>query len=233
MPEPEKKTDQQVIAQLPQEFQDSLANLPNNIQAAVVKGINQAALANRQVESDDDDDDLDFEARSEEDLEKMSRGQLSAYITQMVAHEMKGLLKPLAADVKKAQNLGLRTSIEAQVAKARQDHKDFDQFREEMQAVAKQHPDLTVEQLYTLARSNNPTKVAELEAADKAKAEELEKVEKEKEAATQPTFGGLFPTSGMQTREPDNQKMSAKDAAVKAFDQVFESIPAEYLQAND
>lgn len=136
----------------------------------------------------------------EEDIDVLDNKGLVKHIEKRVKKVVEPALKR-ADDAEGAVHL---RDLKEQVEKMASDHKDFWDWKEEMGALVKEHPDLSPRRLYSIARAENPKKAAEM---DKKYAEK-------KEESDVP-FGGLTPTSG---RQRNAKRMNAADAAEAAWE---------------
>lgn len=101
---------------------------------------------------------------------------------------------------------------------------DFDDWADEMQALAKENPGLNLKQLYTLARSENETKAKELDA----KYAKTKDGEKAKEDHTLTLFGGYRPTIGKTDGDQSGkkaEKLTAEEAGAKAWEETVSRFP--------
>lgn len=92
--------------------------------------------------------------------------------------------------------------------------KDFFDWKDEMSALAKENPSLTPKQLYSLVRTDNPDKAAELDEKYRDKSDD----DKGKK------FLGLMPTSGA-TMDADDEKLTAKEAGERAWEDIVDEFP--------
>lgn len=157
-------------------------------------------------------------------LEDMSNGQLVSHIVKTLSDK---LLPAINEKFDILDQRATKSDLRTQVTKAEGDHRDFWEWQEEMTSLAKLHPDLTINRLYTLAKSENPDKASELEK--KADSEKKADVKKEEDAAP---FGGLLPTSGITVPEGESSK-DIKEASNSAWDKVMADVPMAMLQGDN
>lgn len=166
----------------------------------------EAEPPTKPIESKSKDDD---KSESNKSLEEMSRNEFADFIISKVTEG----LKPLQEGVQNALRTSKAVGAQAEIERITKDDPDFWKFTDEMKDIQKKYPNASVDELYALARHQNPEKVKELEASKKEEEEEKEKG-KEKE---EPAFGGFMPTSG---KVSEDDSMSAHDAASKAFEEL-------------
>ena len=211
------------------ELNAGLEGLPTKIQEAVQEAV-VSALHTIKDESDqsqkqqavkDKDDDID--------VETMSNEELVNHITKTVVGSVSELLKPINQRVSGVQTVIEEDRIRSEAIAIAKEDPLFMEMRNEMADVAKVHPELSVRDIYTLAKVNNPDKFAKVEKAFKEKEDKDEEESGEKPAA----FGGFLPSSGVKSSGKDAGKMSSKDAANAAFDEVFKDIPAHIISGEN
>lgn len=142
------------------------------------------------------------------DLETLDRSEYADYILERVTEALTPLKEAVETALKESKTVGARVEIEDL---AREDP-DFWQFEQEMRTLGKEHPSLSVDELYALAKHSNPQKVQQLSELKQKEKEEADKKKAEEEA---PRFLGFMPTSG-EVKESD--KMTGKESAEKAFE---------------
>ena len=209
---------------------EGLKGLPNKIQEAVqeavvtalntVKDESNVEAQKRARDAADKDDDTD--------VETMSNKELSDHILKQVTKAVGQLVKPLSERITGVQSGTEEDRIRAEAIAIAKEDPLFTQMGEEMAEVAKRHPDLSVRDIYSLAKINNPDKVNKLEEALKDEEEKKKSDAGEAPAA----FGGFLPTSGVKSSIEGVGKMNAKEAANKAFDEVMKDIPAHILSGD-
>lgn len=209
---------------------EAIAGLPEGIQDSVSKGV-QAAMAkaakevaDRKALEDQDDDDDDDDTAGDDDLEKMDRGQFANFIVGRLKKEVGKDFKELTRSNQETRLDAAKDKLQRQLAKLKDDHPDFLEYKDDIARIAETHPDLSPEDLYTLAKAKNPAKREELE---KKSAEEKKKKEAEEHKEQRARFAGFTPTSGSSGDKTG--KMSQKDAAGSAWDETMASLPKELI----
>lgn len=140
------------------------------------------------------------------DLEAMSRPELVTHIvgviSQVVQQQLKASLDPLHEQVQHVQTVVATGDVQRDVARMRDAHKDFNDWKDEMVALSKVHPTLNIPDLYGLARVNNP-----------AKAGELDKKYTPPAPPPPPRWGGLIPAmSGNGAKPPLTHAQAGSEA---------------------
>jgi len=198
-----------------EKLSSTLEGLPGLIQNAVMSGISQVVEQTNKGNQADDDDDDDNVSLSEKDLDGMSRSELVSHIVSSVDKKLKGPLKAIIDKMDDTSISSQKATVKGAIKEAQDKHDDFNEFVPEMKELGGKYPHLEIEDLYLLAKGNNPEKTKEL--SDK-------KSEADKENK-QPAFGGLMATSGTKTTKTD--KMNKNEAANSAWDDVMSEVPEE------
>ena len=151
------------------------------------------------------------------DLESLSRAQLVDHIVgtigEAVRQQISEALSPVTEQLTGLQQNVAERTVTQEIAALRSAHKDFNDWKEEMVGLAKQHPTLGIGQLYQLARAGSPAKAGEL---DKRYAP----------PAVKPPvrFGGLLP-NGAIPAAGDTKPVSAREAGEAAYREVAQRHP--------
>ena len=206
---------------------ESLKGLPTQIQeavnTAVVSAINSAQQEANNVRKEQQDNVEDNDGTI--DMETMSNKELGDHILKQVGKVVGELVKPLNEKISGVQSTTEEDRIRAEAIIVSKEEPMFMHMGKEMGDIAKRHPDLSVRDIFNLAKINNPEKVEELEK--ELKGDEDKKKEEEGEPSI--AFGGLLPTSGVKSSDKGVGKMNPMDAANKAFDDVMKDVPAHIL----
>lgn len=207
-------------------FEDFIKKMPEGIQEAVSKGVrdvireaneehkqNQEASRRAQEEAESEKDDND----EEPDWDNLGNKELAEAITGRIGKQLAKSLKPIMEQMNETRT----DTVQQRVAKEFQDlqteFKDVSDWKDEMKAVAKDNPGLSVRNVYMLAKSLNGEKVQALKEA-KEKQELEQDPDKDK-----PIFGGLTPTSSVSV--PEDTKMDMKEASDKAWEEAMGNLP--------
>jgi len=195
---------------------DVMAGLPDLIAKGLEGGFKTIVADNKKANKEANDD---VDRNKDVDLEKMDRKELIEHSTSNILKEVKSqfdtITKDLKEEISATSKIVQTNSLTDQLAKARSKFSDLDEYQDEIGDQAKLHPGLSVENLYHLAKANNPDKVGELNEIMK---KEKEKEEKEKA----PKFGGLTPTSSLE--KSDSGKMDKKEAGEDAWEKTMGGV---------
>jgi len=93
------------------------------------------------------------------DLDELTNEEFAKHMTKKLAHvvdtALDAKLKPVMNKVNDALSFaeeGRKTTVKTQIDKAKKKYDDFDDFQEQMVALNGQNPELTVEELYLVAK---------------------------------------------------------------------------------
>lgn len=199
------------------------AEMPKQIAIGVAQAVKAAMPAAKEPDPDPDpgpqvDDD---------DLEKMSRAQFMAHITEGVVNAVKkDISGPLGKQVEDAKQDTERERLVREINQAKSDHTDFMDWGQEVKDLVQKNPNLSIEQAYRLARSldgEKSQKIDEVTKADLEKKQEEEKKqaadqgEENQDEAVLSLFPGSAPSSTDSKREPAKDN---KEAAERAWEDV-------------
>jgi len=172
-----------------------------------------------QQSMDNNSDDEDEQEDIGNDLEVLSRAEFAQHITNVLSKQFKSQIEEIAKQINEirtgVQEVDTKTTIKEFAAQ----HKDFWDWQDELRAIVKETPGISIERAYKLARAENPKKARELD----------EKYNPSEVGKKRQAFGGLTPTSG---RTAKSTKMSAKDAAEAAWEQTMADLEAALSNEN-
>lgn len=157
------------------------------------------------------------------DLDDLSRGELAQMITQNVLDAIEGnYFKPMKEEIEGVRQETRKTAVDKALESARAKYDDFGAWEEEMIAIAKSTPGVSVERAYALARFENPDKAAEVD-------KKFGPTEKESPAPMKKFFA-LSPSDGSSAGstsedDKDDGKSDIYRAAEKNLESVLESLP--------
>lgn len=177
--------------------------------------VNTAPTAHNEPEGDDDGEDVDVNSLDNQGFQKFLMKEIGGLLDERLGQ----FGQKLDGTVTEFRNGKLREEY----AKIKEDHPDFDDWGDEMKALAKENPGLSLMRLYTLARSENDAKAKELDVKYAKKADG----EKAKEDQTLTLFGGFRPSIG---KTPDGEsrkaeKLTPEAAGQKAWDETVARFP--------
>lgn len=177
-------------------------------------------------DDDDDDDDAVLDLSDPNKIENMTNVQLLSAVQKIVQEGLKGVDKSLAT----AKNEREMNELKAEISKRQREDPLFNHLTPEIAKELKRNPALAgnLDDLYLIAREKNKEKVAEFQKAqEEANKDKVDK-KGEKDEKPKDSFGGLSPTSLLDADE-EPEKMDTKTAAIKAFDEVFDGVPADLI----
>ncbi len=155
----------------------------------------------------------------EAELEGMSRAQFANYMADLVLKAVnKQVVGPLTQQIQSIKSSTSMDRLQGAVAELKAKNPDFMEWKDEMIALAKEHPGLPPDKLYKLARAEDPEKVGKLEAKYKPKGEAKGPIKFK-------GFGGLTPSqSGTGSR---GSKMNGAEAATAAWAETVAALGGE------
>ncbi len=206
-------------------FTTMQGEMPKQIAAAVAQAV-KAAMPKPTIEPEPEPEPNLVGA---EDLEKMSRSDFMAHITETIVTAIKkDVSDPLNKDIEDAKTSTERERLVREINTAKSDHSDFMNWGPEVRDLVQRNPNLSIEQAYQLARSQDGEKSItidkELEEGLKKKAEEDAKAKEladRSEEMKEPAVMSLFPTSAPSSTGEDRDPVkSNKEAADRAWEDV-------------
>ena len=219
-------------------LEDLISALPEKMQASIRDGMKDAikeesekralAAARAKEAEDDDDDDDDLEDLDKIDLDELSNKELVGHLNQRFERSLTKALKPLFKKIDDQKAESETEKFRESVKQMKKDHKDFSEWGDELRAIYKENPTMSIDRAYKLARAENPDKAKEL---DEKFAKE-DKEDDEENKSTQKLFGGLLPTSGTSDAK-EERRLKPKDAADKAWDQTMQGLDEALIGALD
>jgi len=124
-------------------------------------------------------------------------------------------VKPLGEKVDQTEESVVRDKIKEEFDAARRAHKDFDEWKPELEAKFKRNMYLTPEEAYTLVRAENPEKAKQLDA---------KYTTKESDEDTSGFYGGMAPLhKKVEKLRKKNKNMSEDEAGELAWETIFGS----------
>lgn len=176
----------------------------------------ETAGTSKGKEKDEDD-------RSDDDVDSMSQKELAGFLIKQVGKLVDDKFKGINDNLESTRKEFRTTTLNQTVKEFAKDHKDFNEWGEEMTELAKENPTLTIPRLYALARTENPDKTKKLDDkyTDKTEKKPLDDGELK-------LFGGYKP-SGKTTQEgegADKTKKTLDEALESAWSDALEQFPA-------
>lgn len=199
-------------------FEENVKTLAQGI-AELNNLAKQRAQAAQQPPQQQEPEEEDEPEPSPTDLETMDRAEYARYITGQVIKELKTVLKPVEQKVNQVDQTVVAQRLATEVTELSARHKDFYEWQDEMLAIQRENPTLSVSRLYALAKAENPAKATELAKKYSADGGDASDGSKQQEKKTlKVSFGGFAPNgSGAASA---NRKMAPREAAIAAWDQV-------------
>jgi len=153
------------------------------------------------------------------DFDAMTPRELAEHVTRnlhgSLRDEINKAMEPIVAAVNSLQTNVSAKSVNEDIMALKSKAKDFDDWKGDMAALAKEHQTLSIPQLYALAKGLNPEKVAALDKKYNPP------------APPKPKWGGLTPFGGSTGADGDGkaEKLSGREATMAALDEVTERHP--------
>jgi hypothetical protein len=167
--------------------------------------------------------------KEEVDLESLSNKELVKHLLSEVNEAVAKNIEPFTKKLLSLEERTDRGALKSDLEKTLERNPDTLEYRDEISALMKDMPDLTVERALVLARAEAPDKTKAI--SDRRAAEE--KVVADKRAAEiEEEFGGLLPTSGRSVTSGD-KKMSTEQAENEAWDKVFGGTPWDRILSSN
>jgi len=153
------------------------------------------------------------------DLEMLSRKDYMDVILNTMMKRLERVVddkvKPLGEKVDQTEESVVRDKIKEEFDAARRAHKDFDEWKPELEAKFKRNMYLTPEEAYTLVRAENPEKAKQLDA---------KYTTKESDEDTSGFYGGMAPLhKKVEKLRKKNKNMSEDEAGELAWETIFGS----------
>lgn len=170
--------------------------------------------AEREPPAEEEEEKAEEPESDDVDLEQLDRKQFAEVIGSRLYKKIESALnkklKELEDRISSVYSAVESRKVEEQVAKLSSENPDFWEWADEMKAILKENPTLSVARAFALAKSENKEKAARLAA----------KYNKEQRKGNVTTLS-LFPTG---PREGRTGKMSQKEAIETAFQKVFSEV---------
>ncbi len=147
-----------------------------------------------------------------DDLETLPRADFAKYIVDLIDKRVTPKIQELDEKLKTVETGVQAVDTKTAIKEFAEKHPDFWEWKDELQAIMKEVPGITVERAYRLVRAENPAKAKQLD-------ERLSEASGKKRQA----FGGLTPTSGRAAKQT---KLSPSEAAEAAWEQTMADLEA-------
>lgn len=140
-----------------------LANMVKSQRQDILEEIDRRLESTqRQAPKQDEPDPLD--PNNLPDLESMDRRQLVQFIADAVSKRTEKMLQGVHSEVREVDNKTQKRMVEEEIEKAASQNQDFYEWTDEMRNIHRRYPNMTVTEAYKLARANDPTKAARMDA---------------------------------------------------------------------
>jgi len=219
MPKENKEAD---VNEAMKEF---LSKIPSELHAAVKAGVRESIQevdekrARARAEEEDDDD---FEEDEDEpDYDEMNNRDLVNHMTKTVTKLFAKAVKPLSEQIESTRRESASDKMSREILEVRAENPDLPEWKAELQETLTKYPSMNIAQAYKFVKANNPEKANEIQS-------KMDTEKAEKNPVKRSAFGGLTPTSSLETLDDDTD-LSPKEAADKAWDSVMGEIPTEFF----
>lgn len=191
------------------------------------------ASANRQTQPDGNstqvtpreaevEDEVEVDPLDDENLEILPRRDFARRMMESFQQIAERTMKPLVDEVHDTRQAISTEQYTREAVAFAERTPDFSEWKDEMMAIAKENPNLSIARIYALAKAENPQKAQEIDTklSDARKKDEEKRAQ---EAAKKKKPLALAP-SGPASGTPRNQKMSPKEAAEAAWEETIEKF---------
>lgn len=187
-------------------------------QAQLIGNIGKPATKGKGKKEDDLEDDDDGDG---DDLDGLTPKQLNTFLMKNVGKLLDEKLGAMKTNMDGVVSKMTAKELQAEYNTLSGKYKDFKDWGEEMQTLAKAHPTLGLKDLYKLAREENEEKVKELTA------KYVDKDGKKEPDESLTLFGGYRPSSKTSAGDDkEEKKMTVEQAADVAWDEMVGKFPA-------
>lgn len=152
------------------------------------------------------------EELSERDLESMSRSDFARHLLGKFNKLVDAKITPVKETFETDSVERRRSEAKRELDEVTSKHPDFWDFKDEIVDATKRFPEMSIEEAYQFARTQNPEKAKEVDE----RAATIEQERKEETESKKERFTGIMPTSGVAHA---SKEMSAKDAAEAAWEE--------------
>lgn len=180
-----------------------------SIQSSQEALLEQLKTSNKPPDNQDD-------GPGDDDINSMSQAELVAFMAKQMQKAISSAVSPLREDVDSTKDEFTKNQLKTELNKFADEHPGVYDFIDELKVLFNETPGLSISRAYAIVRDENPEKASEI---DKKYSGD------DKEEATRPKFGGLTPTSGLTLGGESEEKLTPKEAAEKAWNDVFADFP--------
>ncbi len=151
------------------------------------------------------------------DLETMDRKQFAAHLLGQLKGTVESALQPLSERFGQLDEKIDGHTLGVTIKEFTKDHPDFFEWKDEIRTLVKENPTLKPARLYTIARAENSEKAKRLDEKYGLNKASQDKGSEEK-------ILSLFPRTGSSATKSGAGKMSPKQAAAAAWDEVMSKL---------
>ena len=169
------------------------------------------------------DDDTDDDSDDDVDVNSLDNSGFQKFLMKEIGGLLDEKLGAVSKNIEGVSNAFHSDKIRKEYGELKEDNPDFDDWQDEMRALAKDFPALGLKRLYTLARSENDVKAKELDA----KYAKQKNGDGTKDDKTLTLFGGFRPTIG-KTGGGDSGKKEEKLTPAEAGEKAWEETVARF-----
>lgn len=174
-----------------------------------------APTAHNEPNDDDDDDDVDVNSLDNAGFQKFLMKEIGGLLDEKIS--------VLGTKIDGTVTAINNKEVKEQYADLKKDHPDVDEWIDEMKALQKGNPGLSLKQLLTLAKSEDSKKAKEMDEKYVKKADGKDKAD-----TGLTMFGGFRPTIGKTSGDDAGKgaaKMTAEEAGSKAWEETVAKFP--------
>lgn len=211
-----------------QRFDDFVANQAVTTPKKKVKDDDRSA--------DDDGEDDDEDEIDEDEIEGMTNAQMFKLMIKEVGKVVDSKVSKVQEQVAGLGKHVVATNTEKEIKEFAKEHPDLLEWREEIAELSKENPNLKLNRLYALVRSENPKKAKKLDAKIaemKTKSENSDPdadddEDEDEDAGT--NFFGLTPTSRDEKgSKKEAGRMKPQEAVEDAWEKTMAKLPANLI----
>lgn len=160
------------------------------------------------------------------DLEGMDRSAFMDVILNKMNKGFDQFSEQMTTKLDNVNNSVSSSNVKSELKEVMDKNSDFNHYKTEISEIAKQNPEMKISDMYTLAKANNPERVAEVDKILKTESDQkqVEDAAKGNQNKTK-GYGGLTPTSGQRQEMPSDMTQDA--AGTSAWDETMADIELE------
>lgn len=208
----EQQQDEKVPAWV-KDLKDSFQGLGTGINTLVELAKESRSTRQQPQTIEEDDEQPDgSDLLDEQQLELMPRSAFARRLMDSFSRTLDGKLEPLVTRIQEQGQTILTNHYVTEAEKFASKTKDFAEWSEEMQEIARDNPNLPISRIYAIARSENPTKAVEM-------AEKYKEKKQDEKPKTQPRKAPIGLSTTGAGGDVKNTRMNVEDAAKSAWEE--------------